>query len=92
MQIAVVYASTLKKHWLKVDVPDSCTIAEGIAKSGILKLCPDINLDEQKVGVFGKVAKPDSPLKPGDRVEIYRAITCDPAKVPRVNGSDDDDD
>jgi putative ubiquitin-RnfH superfamily antitoxin RatB of RatAB toxin-antitoxin module len=92
MQIAVAYATVLKKYWLKLDVPEECTIAEGIERSGILGMCPEIDLKAQKVGVFGKVAKPDAPLRPGDRIEIYRAITCDPKKVPRVNGGDDDDD
>ncbi len=92
MQIAVAYATVVKKYWLKLDVPDECTIAEGIERSGILGMCPEIDLKAQKVGVFGKVAKPDTPLHPGDRIEIYRAITCDPKKVPRVNGGDDDDD
>jgi putative ubiquitin-RnfH superfamily antitoxin RatB of RatAB toxin-antitoxin module len=44
------------------------------------------------VGVFGKLAKLDAGLKPGDRVEIYRAIVADPATVPRRRIGDDDDD
>lgn len=94
MQIAVAYTSVVKKYWLKVDVPEECTAAEGINRSGILNLCPEINLTQQKIGIFGKVIKPDTILHPGDRVEIYRPITCDPAKVPRrkVEGSEDDDD
>jgi putative ubiquitin-RnfH superfamily antitoxin RatB of RatAB toxin-antitoxin module len=92
MKIAVAYANNVKKYWLKVDVPEACTLREGIERSGILGLCPEINLLQQKVGIFGKQAKPDSALRPGDRVEIYRPIVCDPAKVPRKNGADDDDD
>ena len=92
MQIAVAYANSVKKYWLRLEVPDQCTVAEGIERSGILKLCPDIDLKTQKIGVFGKVTKADSPLHPGDRVEIYRAIVCDPAKVPRRNQGEDNDD
>jgi putative ubiquitin-RnfH superfamily antitoxin RatB of RatAB toxin-antitoxin module len=44
------------------------------------------------VGVFGKLAKLDAPLKPGDRIEIYRSITADPATVPRRRTGDEDDD
>jgi hypothetical protein len=35
--------------------------------------------------------KLDSPLKPGDRVEIYRAITCDPTTVARRDVESDDE-
>jgi hypothetical protein len=38
------------------------------------------------------LAKLDAPLKPGDRVEIYRAIIADPATVPRRQMDDEDDD
>jgi hypothetical protein len=37
---------------------------------------PDIDLANCSVGIFGKVAQLDAALKPGDRVEIYRAITA----------------
>jgi hypothetical protein len=38
------------------------------------------------------MAELDDALKPGDRVEIYRVITADPATVPRrVIAGDDDD-
>jgi hypothetical protein len=63
-----------------------------IEQSGILKKFPHINLTEYQVGIFGKMTEPDAALKPGDRVEIYRAITADPATVPRrvIAGEDDE--
>ena len=65
---------------------------EVITKSGILKQFPDIDLTEQKVGVFGKLVKLDGTLQPGDRIEIYRPIIADPKTVPRRRTGDDDDD
>lgn len=52
-------------------------------RSGILEQFPEINLEQQKVGIYGKVSKLDAVLNDGDRVEIYRPITCDPKTVPR---------
>jgi hypothetical protein len=52
---------------------------------------PQIDLTQQKVGIFGKLVKLDAPLQPGDRVEIYRPITCDPTQVPRRGGMEDED-
>lgn len=59
---------------------------------GILRKFPDIDLGNCKLGIFGKVAELDAALKPGDRVEIYRAITADPATVPRrvIAGEDEE--
>jgi putative ubiquitin-RnfH superfamily antitoxin RatB of RatAB toxin-antitoxin module len=68
---------------MRLEVPDSSTVEEAIKLSGVLKLYPEINLDNQKVGIFGKIAALDTTVKEGDRVEIYRQITVDPLTVQR---------
>jgi putative ubiquitin-RnfH superfamily antitoxin RatB of RatAB toxin-antitoxin module len=68
---------------MRLEVPDSSTIEETINLSGVLKLYPEINLNSQKVGIFGKIAALDTAVKDGDRVEIYRQITADPQMVQR---------
>ena len=90
MQIGVAYSEPGQQVWLNIEVPDNATVREAIDRSGILKQFPHIDLTMQKVGVFGKLVKPDTALRPGDRVEIYRAIVCDPATVPRKDSCEDD--
>jgi len=92
MQIGVAYSEPTNQTWLSIEVPDDATVQAAIEKSGILNMFPNIDLATQKVGVFGKLVKLDAALRPGDRVEIYRAITCNPMEVPRRNGASDDDD
>lgn len=89
MQIGVAYSEPNQQVWLNIEVPETTTVKEAIERSGILKQFPHIDLDSQKVGVFGKLAKLDAPLKPGDRVEIYRPIIADPATVPRRDMGDE---
>jgi putative ubiquitin-RnfH superfamily antitoxin RatB of RatAB toxin-antitoxin module len=60
-----------------------CWTEQAIEHSGMLKRFPDIDLETQRVGIFGKLAKLNSPVKDGDRVEIYRDITADPETVER---------
>ncbi|HCI13290.1 MAG: RnfH family protein [Gallionellales bacterium GWA2_60_142] len=92
MQIAVAYSEPAQQLWLRIEVPDESTVQAAIEQSGILKKFPHIDLAEYKVGIFGKIAELDAALKPGDRIEIYRPITADPATVPRrVMASDDED-
>jgi hypothetical protein len=92
MQVAVAYAEPAQQIWLRIEVPEDTTLEQAIIKSGLLRQFPEIDLTERLVGIFGKLAKLDAPLKPGDRVEIYRAITADPATVPRRLMADEDDD
>ncbi|MDP2826475.1 MAG: RnfH family protein [Sulfuritalea sp.] len=92
MQIGVAYSEAANQIWLTTEVPDDSTVQAAIEKSGILRMFPTIDLTMQKVGVFGKLVKLDAPLRPGDRVEIYRPITCDPQTVPRRDGAGGDED
>ncbi len=91
MQIGVAYSEPAQQIWLTIDVPDGATVADAIERSGILRMFPHIDLTNQKVGIFGKIVKSEASLRPGDRVEIYRPITCDPQTVPRRDGVGEDD-
>ena len=92
MQVGVAYSENAQQIWLTIEVPDEAKVNDAIERSGILKMFPHIDLDTQKVGVFGKIVKLETTLRPGDRVEIYRPIICDPQTVPRRDGAGDDDD
>ena len=83
MNVGVCYAEVDRQLRMRLEVPDSSTVEEAINLSGVLKLYPEINLSNQKVGIFGKIAALDTPVKEGDRVEIYRQITVDPLTVQR---------
>jgi len=83
MNVGTAYNNGKKQVWLKLEVPDESTVKEVIEISGLLKMFPEIDLENQKVGIFGKLAKLDAPVKEGNRIEIYRAITADPETVER---------
>lgn len=85
MQIGVAYAESNQQAWLKIELEDGATVRDAIEQSGVLERFPHIDLTRQQVGIFGKMTTLDARVKDGDRVEIYRAITCDPEKVPRRN-------
>lgn len=83
MIVGICYAKAARQLWINIDVAQGATVRDAIEKSGVLEKFPDINLEEQAVGVFGKLAKLDTILNEGDRVEIYRPITADPDTVER---------
>jgi uncharacterized protein len=66
-----------------LEVPDGSTVRVAIELSGILKQFPEIDLDRQKVGIFGKLTKLNAPIEEDTRIEIYREITADPELVKR---------
>ncbi len=83
MQIGIAYAEPDQQVWIKLEIPQGSTLLEAVHRSGILNRFPQLDLKRQKVGIFGKLVKLDTPLREGDRVEIYRPITVDPTKVKR---------
>ncbi len=89
MKIGIAYALPKRQAWFDVELPEGSSIKDAVERSGILKQFPEINLEQQKVGVFGKISKLDVVLNDGDRVEIYRPITCDPKTVPRKSKGGD---
>ena len=61
MNIGIAYVTPVHKVWLKMEMPDGCTVAEAIERSGILGQFPEIDLAHQKVGIFGRITRLDAP-------------------------------
>ena len=91
MKIGIAYGLPSKQVWLHKEVPEGCTAREAIERSGILRQCPEIDLEQNKIGIFNKVVPLDTVLTEGDRVEIYRALVVDPKTVKRKAKADSAD-
>lgn len=83
LPVEVVYAMRGEQVLLSLKVSPGTTVCELIAQSGITRRFPHIDPAHSKVGVFGKLVKPDRVLKAGDRVEIYRPLIADPKDARR---------
>lgn len=81
IQVEVAYALPENQVIIPVEVEEGASLRNAIERSGILEQFPDIDLDKSKVGIFGKLAKLDNPLRARDRVEIYRPLIADPKEV-----------
>ena len=80
-EVEVAYATEAEQLILTVPARQGITVAQAIEASCIVEHFPEIDLDTVKVGIFGKAAKKDAELKPGDRVEIYRPLIADPKEA-----------
>jgi putative ubiquitin-RnfH superfamily antitoxin RatB of RatAB toxin-antitoxin module len=82
LSIEVCYALPDAQTLISVEVPAGATLRQAIDASGILQRFASIDLNTQKVGIFGKLKPLDTVLADHDRVEIYRPLLVDP-KVSR---------
>ncbi|MBT0586591.1 RnfH family protein [Alteromonas oceanisediminis] len=79
--VEVAYALPEKQALLEIRIDAGATVEEAIQASGILKTFVDIDLSQNKVGVWNRTAKLTDVLSNGDRVEIYRPLIADPKEV-----------
>ena len=87
MRIEVAYAKPSEQVILTLDIADGSTIEAAIIASGILQRFPEIDLANNKVGIFGRLCKLDQLLRAGDRVEIYRPLLVDPKEMRRTRAA-----
>ncbi len=83
INVEVAYATPDKQIIRTVNVVAGASISAAIVQSGITIDFPDLELEDAKVGLFGKAAAVTSVLSDGDRVEIYRPLIADPKEVRR---------
>ncbi|AUX73457.1 RnfH family protein [Erwinia pyrifoliae] len=81
--VEVVYALPEKQYIYNIKVPQGSSVEQVIKASGLLQLRPEINLQENKVGIFSRPVKLKDEVNSGDRVEIYRPLIADPKDLRR---------
>ena len=82
VEVEIVYGVTGAKV-IRQEVPANATLKEAIEQSGILEMYPEINLDSNKIGIFGRKRELHAPVHAGDRIEIYQPLKVDPKEARR---------
>jgi putative ubiquitin-RnfH superfamily antitoxin RatB of RatAB toxin-antitoxin module len=86
IRVEVAYADPQRQVLRTVAMAAGSTVADAIAASGILAQLPGFL--PAGMGVFGRLVKPDTRLRDGDRVEIYRPLKIDPKQARRNRARD----
>lgn len=84
IRVTVVYAEPEAAFTATLWLPHGATVAEAIRRSGIREARPDVATGTGRVGIFARKASLDTPLREGDRVEIYRPLQIDPKEARRL--------
>jgi putative ubiquitin-RnfH superfamily antitoxin RatB of RatAB toxin-antitoxin module len=81
IHVEVVYAKPERQEVASINLPAGSTVGQAIDASGLLAKHPEIDLLNNKLGIYAKLAKVDTTLRDRDRVEIYRPLIADPKEV-----------
>lgn len=83
INVEVAYAEPARQVIIPVNVDEGTSVGGAIVQSGIMVEFPDVDIENSKVGIFGRATTMETVLKDGDRVEIYRPLIADPKEVRR---------
>ncbi|MDU2732933.1 MAG: RnfH family protein [Mixta calida] len=81
--VEVVYALPEKHYLRQVKLAEGSSVEQAIRASGLLELRQDIDLTQNKIGIYSRPVKLQDELNEGDRVEIYRPLIADPKELRR---------
>lgn len=86
--VEVAYALPNNQLIIPLQVAPETSAENAIIASGILQKFPEIDLSVNKIGLFGKLTRLETPLRHLDRVEIYRPLIADPKEVRKQRAND----
>lgn len=86
--LEVVYARRDRQRVVTVPLEDGMTALMAVQASGLLEDCPEIATLPLALGIYGRRVEGSQPLRPGDRVEIYRPLEVDPREARRRAAQD----
>jgi uncharacterized protein len=84
ISVEVAYAEPQRAIVKAFRLASPATVAEALAAAAADPDFAGIDIAGSAAGVFGSLARPEQPLKEGDRVEIYRALAVDPKTARRA--------
>jgi uncharacterized protein len=83
MRVWVVYALPDRQAVQELDLPESSTVAEAVARSGLLQRFPEIGSRPLACAIYGRAVADSHILVADDRVEILRPLQVDPKESRR---------
>ena len=81
--VSVVHAEPERAFSVELSLPRGATVADAIERSGIRHARPDIEIRDDRIGIFSRKTSLDAILRDGDRIEIYRPLNIDPKEARR---------
>ncbi|HAZ61284.1 MAG TPA: RnfH family protein [Gammaproteobacteria bacterium] len=88
IRVTVVHAAPPVPFLRELAVPAGTSLRQAIERSGLLDQHPHWRIEALAVGVWGRARALEQLLADGDRVEIYRPLTCDPRQARRDRAGD----
>jgi uncharacterized protein len=77
MRVSIAVALPGRQEVIALELPEGSDVAAALAAAGIAARFPALDLERREVGIWSRICARDTPLREGDRVEIYRPLAAD---------------
>jgi putative ubiquitin-RnfH superfamily antitoxin RatB of RatAB toxin-antitoxin module len=84
ISIEVAYAPSGRQILRRLTLLEGSSVADAIRASGLPAEFPEIDLARNRIGIYGRLVRPETRLRNRDRVEIYRPLQADPKEARRA--------
>ena len=84
LAIEIAYAEPHSSMVKEVRLPAGSCVADALRLAARDPDFAGIDLVNSAIGIFGRLAGRDQPLRSGDRIEIYRPLAADPKEARRA--------
>ena len=83
IEVEVACAEPARQIVKRISLSPGATLREAVEVSGLAADFPLLAREPLDLGVFGRRMDPETAVRPGDRVEVYRPLLADPRESRR---------
>ena len=84
LKVSVALALPGRQEVVALELPPGSTIADAIAAARLAERFRGIDLAAFSTGIWSRPRTPQTPLRDGDRVELYRPLQADAKSARRA--------
>jgi putative ubiquitin-RnfH superfamily antitoxin RatB of RatAB toxin-antitoxin module len=84
LRVAVAVALPDRQEVIEIELPEGATAAAAVAAAGLRQKFPQWDFTAAPLGIWSRPCAPETKLRDGDRVEIYRPLKADPKAMRRA--------
>jgi putative ubiquitin-RnfH superfamily antitoxin RatB of RatAB toxin-antitoxin module len=84
IEVEIVYARPEEQGAIRLTLVDGSTVGDALAAARIDERWPELGEGYAGLGIYGRIVTPDTRLRAGDRIEIYRPLVADPKQARRA--------
>jgi hypothetical protein len=84
MKVCVALALPGRQEVVEVELAEGATAGEAVAAAGLMQRFPEVDVQALRLGIWSRPCGPETRLRDGDRVELYRPLAMDAKAMRRA--------